>query len=159
MKIRRARIEDAVQLIEIIKNVEKSGNMLFEPGERTLSIESANQLISKLIVLVAVEDQRLIGYMMVKKDKLKRIAHKAYIAIGIHSEARGRGIGSALFYALFELAKQQQIHRLELTVLTTNEAALNLYQKMGFEIEGRKKDSLFINGEYKDELCLSKLIS
>lgn len=159
MKIRKAGIEDVAQLIKVIENVEESGNMLLEPGERTLSIEHAIQMISRVNVLVAVEDQRLLGYMMVKKDNPKRVAHKAYIAIGIHSEVRGRGIGAALFHALFELAKQQQIHRLELTVLTTNEAALNLYQKMGFEIEGRKKDSLFINGEYKDEFCLSKLIS
>lgn len=38
MKIRKAGIEDVAQLIKVIENVEESGNMLFDPGERTLSI-------------------------------------------------------------------------------------------------------------------------
>jgi RimJ/RimL family protein N-acetyltransferase len=40
-----------------------------------------------------------------------------------------------------------------------NEAALALYKKMGFEIEGRKKHSLLINGTYVDEYCMAKLLS
>ncbi|MER2174886.1 MAG: GNAT family N-acetyltransferase [Carnobacterium sp.] len=164
MKIREAKIEDAVELLEVIKNVEESGNMLFEPGERTISIEGVKQMIGRLnespkgALLVAIENQYLLGYMVVKVDHPKRVSHRAYVAVGVHSEFRGRGVGTELFYKLFELAEQQQIHRLELTVLTTNEAALNLYKKMGFKIEGLKKDSLCINEEYEDEFSLSKLI-
>ncbi|GAE36015.1 acetyltransferase [Halalkalibacter akibai JCM 9157] len=50
------------------------------------------------------------------------------------------------------------IHRLELTVVTRNEIGISLYQKMGFEIEGRKRDSLLINSEYVDEYYMSKLL-
>lgn len=109
--------------------------MLFEPGERIISIEGVKEMISRLnnppkgALLVAVENQCLLGYMMVKVDSPKRVAYRAYIALGVHSGFRSRGVGTTLFYKLFELAKQQQIHRLELTVLKTNEAALNLYQK------------------------------
>ncbi|MER1957938.1 MAG: GNAT family N-acetyltransferase [Solibacillus sp.] len=39
-------------------------------------------------------------------------------------------------------AKQQQLHRLELTVIEHNHQAIHLYRKMGFKEEGIKRDSL-----------------
>ena len=50
------------------------------------------------------------------------------------------------------------IHRLELTVMTENRAGVSLYKKMGFEIEGTKKDSLLVDGEYKDEFYMSRIL-
>jgi RimJ/RimL family protein N-acetyltransferase len=40
-----------------------------------------------------------------------------------------------------------------------NEAAIALYKKIDFEIEGRKQHSLVINGSYVDEYCMAKLLS
>jgi RimJ/RimL family protein N-acetyltransferase len=40
-----------------------------------------------------------------------------------------------------------------------NEAALALYRKMGFEIEGKKRHSLLINNTYVDEYWMAKLLS
>ena len=71
---------------------------------------------------------------------------------------RGKGIGAKLFEALEEWANQQSIHRLELTVMTYNTAGIALYKKMGFEIEGTKRDSLLIDGKYVDEYYMSKLL-
>jgi RimJ/RimL family protein N-acetyltransferase len=42
--------------------------------------------------------------------------------------------------------------------MTHNIAGIALYKKMGFEIEGTKRDSLLINGEYVDEYYMSKLL-
>jgi RimJ/RimL family protein N-acetyltransferase len=42
--------------------------------------------------------------------------------------------------------------------MTHNEAGLALYKKMGFKIEGTKKDSLFVDGVYIDEYYMSKLL-
>ena len=39
-----------------------------------------------------------------------------------------------------------------------NERAVRLYQKMGFEIEGRKKQNLLVNGMYRDEFEMAKLL-
>jgi RimJ/RimL family protein N-acetyltransferase len=50
------------------------------------------------------------------------------------------------------------IHRLELTVVTENQAGLQLYKKMGFEIEGTKRQSLYIDGKFVDEYYMSKLV-
>jgi RimJ/RimL family protein N-acetyltransferase len=57
-----------------------------------------------------------------------------------------------------EWSKSHQLKRLELTVMTHNNPAVNLYKRMGFQIEGIKKCSLIIDGNPVDEYCMSKLL-
>lgn len=49
------------------------------------------------------------------------------------------------------------VHRLELTVMENNESGVALYKKMGFDIEGMKRDSLY-DGQYINEYYMSKLL-
>ena len=58
--------------------------------------------------------------------------------------------------ALESAAEQEKILRLELTVQCRNEVALHLYQKMGFQIEGVKKNSMVVNGEFVDEYYMAR---
>jgi len=55
-------------------------------------------------------------------------------------------------------ALDNNIHRLELTVVAQNESAISLYKKLGFEIEGTKRDSLLIDGIFVNEYYMSKLL-
>ena len=82
----------------------------------------------------------------------------AYIVVGVLQAFGGRGIGAQLFTAAETWAKAQHIHRLELTVMTHNTRAIRLYQKMGFVIEGTRRDSLCIDGIHVDEYFMSKLL-
>jgi RimJ/RimL family protein N-acetyltransferase len=38
-----------------------------------------------------------------------------------------------------------------------NERAIGLYEKLGFQREGRKRDVLRVSGEYVDEVLMAKL--
>src|SRR5699024_11503593 len=75
----------------------------------------------------------------------------------IHSH-RSKGIGTQLLQKLEQWAIEQDIHRLELTVMKPNKVALGLYKKVGFEIEGTKKHSLLVEGQFIDEYTMSKLL-
>ncbi|PLS16947.1 hypothetical protein CVD28_14935 [Bacillus sp. M6-12] len=55
-------------------------------------------------------------------------------------------------------AISHSINRIELTVLSHNVRALSLYKKMGFEVEGTKKNSLFIDGTYADGYYMAKIL-
>jgi RimJ/RimL family protein N-acetyltransferase len=55
-------------------------------------------------------------------------------------------------------AKGTGIRRLELTVMTHNERAVGLYKRIGFEVEGLRKDSLYVDGRYVDEYSMAKLL-
>jgi putative acetyltransferase len=57
--------------------------------------------------------------------------------MSVHDDFQGRGVGTALMAALIELADNWLgLRRVELEVWTDNVAAIHLYQKFGFEIEG-----------------------
>lgn len=163
MEIREVRISDAGELLALMKSVELSNLMLFGPGERKTSEEAFQNHLSKIQedphsqIFVAENQGELIGYMFVLGNSTSRNRHSAYMVIGIKDSERGSGVGTRLFNKADEWAESKQIHRLELTVLAHNERALSLYKKMGFEIEGTKRHSLLIDGEYKDEYYMSKL--
>lgn len=162
--IREAAKNDAEQLIEVMKNAEESGFMLFDPGERKIEVEPFAEFIEatntqeKSRIFVACEKERILGYLMVQNEKPRRISHRGYVVIGIHSDSRGKGIGKSLFIHVVTWAKKVNLHRLDLTVVTENDAAVALYKNMGFEIEGIKRDSLVIDNNYVDEYYMSKLI-
>ena len=51
-------------------------------------------------LLVAETDNKLIGYISAQKGRLNRIAHSAYIVIGILTDYRNKGIGTEFFKRL-----------------------------------------------------------
>ena len=164
VQVRKAQPEDAPQIVEVIKSAEESGFMLFNPGERQLTAEIFAKRIENMNadeksgIFIACEEERVLGYMIVQNDTPEKIVHRGYIVIGVHSDYRGKGVGKALFSFVLDWAKTVGLHRLELTVIKNNEVAVNLYKKMGFEIEGIKKDSLYIDKVYVDEYYMAKLI-
>ncbi len=54
--------------------------------------------------------------------------------MGVHPDARRRGVGTALTQALIEEAKERGDRRYELEVIKQNEAGVRLYRKVGFEM-------------------------
>lgn len=163
MIIRKAVPADALQLSELMKHVEESNYMLFEPGERRTTADQLQKRLlamdDKSAVIIAEQESKLKGYLFAVNEGVNRKRHSVYVAIGIHQEQRGKGTGTHLFHALEQWAKEKAIRRIELTVLEHNQAAIALYKKMGFEVEGLKRDSLVIDGKYVTELYMSKLLS
>lgn len=166
MIIREIMASDAEKFAKLTPQVEASSEyMLWEAGERNVQVEQQLKMIKRIeqkensTILVAEKDNnKLVGFLMAVGGNAKRNKHSAYIVIGILKDYRGKGIGTNLFEGLKKWAFNHNIHRLELTVVTRNKAGLSLYKKMGFEIEGTKRHSLFIDGEFVDEYDMSKLL-
>lgn len=59
-------------------------------------------------------------------------------AIGVHANARRRGIGRALFDACQRWSQEQQAAWLELTVYEFNDSARRFYESLGFETVRRR---------------------
>ena len=135
--------------------------MLYEPGERTKDFTITESLIRDSVkgedfLLVAEADGRLAGYISAQKGRLNRIAHTAYIVVGILADYRGKGIGTEFFRRLDIWAEENNISRLELTVICENEAAKRLYTSSGFQIEGIRRKSVCVDGEYLDEYYMAE---
>lgn len=118
--------------------------------------KSSRETIKQSLLLK--KNGQLIGYLAAYGGRYKRNRHSVYVITGILQAFTSRGIGTSLFEELERWAREKRIHRLELTVMIHNEAAIALYKKIGFEIEGRKQHSLVINGSYVDEYFIAKLL-
>lgn len=161
MKIRCVVPEDAEELAKVMNDVEKSGFMKYDPNERTFDKEKALHLIhknKKSKIFVAVEENKLWGYLILQGETANRAKHRAYVVIGVHSSYRDKNIGSSLFHYAHKWAVQSDIHRLYLTVMTMNKPAIKLYEKMGYKIEGVNKHSLMVDRKWIDEYSMAKLL-
>ncbi|MGL6108284.1 GNAT family N-acetyltransferase [Romboutsia sp.] len=165
MEIRQIGFDDADNYLNMLLNLDNETKfMMFEPGERSDDINIVKARIENSIngdnlILVATEDENIIGFLSVQRGVPKRIKHTAYIVVGIREEFRGKGIGSKLFLELDMWARENNITRLELSVICSNTVAKHLYEKNGFEIEGIKKNAMIIDGKYVDEFSMAKLFN
>jgi len=165
MIIRSIRAEDAENFLHLCLQLDNETQfMLFEPGERTTTVEEERQRLQGLLtqanqnIFVAEQAGQLAGFLGAFGGSLQRNRDCAYIVIGILQAFAGQGLGTQFFQALDEWARQQGMHRLELTVMCHNAQAVHLYQKTGFQIEGIKQDSLLVNGAYVDEFYMAKIL-
>lgn len=163
ISIREIREEDAANHLALCYKLDQETKfMLYEPGERTTPLDRHQEMVQSFLasdnstILVAEHSDELVGFLLVNGGKTRRIKHVGYIVAGILSAYQGQGIGTRLFQALEEWRKNTELKRLELTVMSHNEAAVALYKKMGFQIEGTKPKSLYIDGGYIDEFYMGK---
>ena len=77
--------------------------------------------------------------------------------MGLLPEARGKTIGTQLILTTIEAAFSTGFKRIELEVFSTNKIAIGLYQKVGFQIEGVKRQSVYLNGKYDDKVIMGLL--
>lgn len=70
-----------------------------------------------------------------------------------NEENRGKGIGTFAISTIVNHAFLISI----LEVLEYNQTAQNLYRKIGFVEEGRKRKAVFKNGVYVDEMIMGLL--
>lgn len=163
MNIRRCEINDANNMLKMLLELDKETEyMLFEADERPNDINRMKVMINQSIngdnlLLIAIEDDNIIGFLSAHRGILRKIRHTTYIVVGIREKFRGKGIGKKLFCELDLWAKENNVSRLELTVMCPNTIAKQLYEKNGFETEGIRRNATFMNGEYIDEYYMSKI--
>ncbi|MBU1050397.1 GNAT family N-acetyltransferase [Candidatus Bipolaricaulota bacterium] len=81
------------------------------------------------------------------------------ILIGEH-DAWNQGYGSEAATLIVQYGFQElNLHRIELDVFSLNPRARRAYEKVGFKLEGTKRDSYFRHGAFHDTYVMSVLQS
>jgi len=164
MIIRPIKVEDAEKLWQLQSELDKETKfMMLEPDERKKDIDNTKRMIESVrsandFLFVAEESDELVGFITAGRGTANRIKHCAYIVIGIRKSYQGKGIGSEFFKELDRWAEDAKLRRLELTVMVSNIGAKKLYEKNGFVVEGIKKDSMCVDGEFIDEYYMGKIL-
>jgi RimJ/RimL family protein N-acetyltransferase len=167
MSIRQIDEADAERFLELLMRTDAEADyLLFEEGERNSSAQEQGERIAKYrargnaTIFVAEDDLgAMVGYLSAVGGEARRNRHCAHIVIGIRSGYRGRGIGSSLFAAMEAWAGAAGIVRLELGLMAENSAALALYEKSGFVVEGRRPKAFLVGGRWIDEILMHKLLA
>jgi RimJ/RimL family protein N-acetyltransferase len=166
--IREAQPSDASQIIQYIQRLSKEpvSNIVISPGEFNPSVEEEAKIISEFassensILLVAEMDGKIIGTLNCRgRSDRKAIHHSVAIGMSVDQDWRGQGIGTLLMTNFIDWARETGfIKRIELMVFERNEIAIHLYQKFGFEIEGKHRKAIFRDGMYLDNLTMALLL-
>jgi RimJ/RimL family protein N-acetyltransferase len=106
--------------------------------------------------LAAVDDAgKLMGVASFKRetDNREKLSHKGLLfRMYVAEENVGKGIGGALIRNLVDRVKiLGDIEQINLTVVSTNVKAKNLYERVGFKVFGTEKNSIKRGGKYYDE--------
>jgi ribosomal protein S18 acetylase RimI-like enzyme len=111
------------------------------------------------IFLVAELPVGLVGYATVTPQGLCKLAHTAYLNMGVSKHARGKAVGRHLLHAaISQLEKERVIEILYLNVRADNIAAVKLYESSNFEtIAVLTRDTKF-EGKYYDGLLMRRFI-
>jgi ribosomal protein S18 acetylase RimI-like enzyme len=78
--------------------------------------------------------------------------------MGLLPAYRGKGLGGKLLSSVLEHAKKFGLEKVELHVYTTNQPAIALYKKFGFQQEGLIQKYRKLDGKYFDCLAMGKLL-
>ena len=76
----------------------------------------------------------------------------------LNEDERNQGVGSQAISLLCDYAFETLgLHQVFANVTVDNEVSLHLFKKMGFSRAGVKKDWIFSQGTYKDEVLFQKI--
>ena len=110
------------------------------------------------VSLVACVGTEVVGHLSLYPYPEPRRRHSGHLGIAVRDDWRRQGVGTKLMEAALDLADNWLgLTRLDLRVLAANEAALGLYRKFGFEVEGTHRRFALRAGEYADALVMARL--
>ena len=163
--IESARIDEAKEIIIFVKAVDNETNYLMrETGEFNISIKEEKEFIRdkeksyNSIFLTAKVKGKIVGTIGFSGNSLKRYRHKGQFSIAILKDYWNYGIGSKMLSVMLDWADKNEFKKITLEVDDINEKAIKLYQKFGFEIEGKLKNDKYLgNGEYRDSFIMARL--
>ena len=143
--LRNAEEDDAASLIKFMKiTTGETPFLIREPDEFSLTIEQEKNFIKeqkdnpRALMLIATVDEKHIGNCSLNGiGQYRRYAHRCEVAIALYQKYCGTGIGKLMLERILTIAKKAGYEQAELEVIATNEYAINLYRKLGFEEYGK----------------------
>jgi ribosomal protein S18 acetylase RimI-like enzyme len=103
--------------------------------------------------LGAWQGSRLVGAITCDREQRSKVRHIGHlVGMMVATTAQGQGVGRALLDAFIDAARRcDGLELITLTVTSTNEAAVALYKRAGFERFGTQRHAIKVAGRYHDK--------
>lgn len=161
--IRPAIISDAAAFVDTLEQVAKEGvYLLHDNASRTVAEQE--KIIryldwSRNLIAVAVLNNEVVGGMGIFVGGMSPKSY-TFCNLGIHiiQSAREKGIGFKLMNYGINWAREKNYHKICLSVFSTNIRAISLYKKLGFVMEGRRREQYYFMNRWVDEILMAKFL-
>jgi L-amino acid N-acyltransferase YncA len=138
MHIREATIADFDQIWPIFQSIVAAGETYTYPRETTREQAISLWLETPRKTFVAEENGDILGTYYIKTNQPGGGAHVCNCGYMVSSAARGRGLASSMCEHSQQIARSLGYLAMQFNfVASTNEGALRLWTKLGFETVGR----------------------
>ena len=151
--IRKVRIEDAQQLLDIYNYYVKHTVITFD--DIPLTLEAFKKKIESIYTfypfLVYEENNQILGYAYGSKWRPKpAYKHTVETTIYLRHDSKGKRIGTQLYLKLFELLKKENYHSFIGGLTLPNEVSVKLHEKFGFKQVAHFKEVGYKFGQWLD---------
>jgi len=159
ISIRHVSIDDALALQQLYSQPDTQANTLQVPFPSLKHWQDRlTDLRPGVHSLVACIDDQVVGQITLEINSSPRRRHTATFGMGVDVNHRGKGVAQALLAAIIDLCDNWlAIERIELTVFTDNAAAIAVYRKFGFEVEGTGRQYGLRNGKKIDAFYMARM--
>jgi len=163
MEIRKANPDDAEIVLEYLKQLRAERlNTIFRHEEMPNVEEERNFIGGKSgangVVYICLESFRVIGLLSAGRKSPQQLSHSCDFGVSVLKEYRNKKIGTQLVKLLIEWANENNVQRVELSIIENNVAAMRLYKRLGFSEEGKKKGAVKIDNQYLDMIEMVKRV-
>jgi phosphinothricin acetyltransferase len=168
IRVRPATPDDAAAIAEIYNQGIRARIATFETEERTPEERRAwiadhtNHTDRYPIVVATIEGgevERVIGWAAASPYSSRACyAGVAEFSIYIHEDERGKGVGSVLIEAFIAASERAGLWKLTSRIFPENMASRNLCKKSGFAEIGVHKKHAQLDGVWKDNVIVERLI-
>ena len=159
--IRLATIADFDYLYSLYMHPEINPWLLYEmmPAETFRPI--MEELLHKKALYIYEQEDMAVGMFKLVPMKFRN-SHIMYLGgVAIHPDHTGKGYAKEMILDAIDLVKSMGFTRIELTVATSNQRAIDLYSRCSFVTEGILKNYTYLasEGRYIDEQVMALLIT
>ncbi|WP_378740515.1 GNAT family N-acetyltransferase [Nocardia brasiliensis] len=138
MQVRAYLPADWPQVWPIIREIVRAGDaFVYDPAMTEEQAHNIWVMGPPAITLVAVVDDRVLGTANAYANRPGPGAHVSTASFMVAADARGKGVGTALCRSVLAWAKERGFLGMQFNaVAEANHRAVDLYQRLGFEIVG-----------------------
>lgn len=154
--IRNGNLADAEEMIDYLNIISTESDFLtFGKGEVRVTIEEERKTIEDCLTsdnklfIVAEINEKIVGNLVFRGGVKSRTKHAGEFGVSVLKEYWGLGIGKKLITYLIDWATHTNIiKKINLRVREDNKKGIELYQGLGFKVEGLVTRDFCVDGKY-----------
>jgi RimJ/RimL family protein N-acetyltransferase len=162
--LRTPKWEDLDNFLELINSLvdEKADILRTEKVSREEEIDFLSSVLRRLekdemFYMVAEVGGKVAAVSEISKRSGSE-KHVGVIGIAVKNGFQDLGIGTEMMKSLVKQAEQMNLKVLNLTAFATNKRAIHVYEKAGFVQTGAVPKKFLKEGQYIDEIIMTKLL-